>query len=161
MIYKWKEGSQHKVSAQIAGEVCEVLEKNGELNAQNLVDVSRPEDAPLHDEFEWDDSIAAEMYRKTQAGAIIRHLAIETETVTPVRAYFPIEVKSNKYEHIETIIRHEDKYAVLLKQALRELEAFQRKYQMLSELQELFDVITGIKNATSVASTDGTPSLIK
>ena len=161
MIYKWKEGSQHKVSAQIAGEVCEELEKKGELNAINLVDVSRPEDAPLHDEFEWNDNIAAEMYRRTQAGQIIRHLAVRTETQTPVRAFFNVESVGKTYESVETIITQEDKYAVLLKQALRELEAFQRKYQMLSELQELFDVITGIKNATCVASTDGTPSPIK
>lgn len=155
MTYKWKEGSHHKVSAQVAGEVCEELEERGELNAENLVDVSRPEDAPLHDEFEWNDDIAAEMYRRTQAGAIIRHLAVKTETKAPVRAFFNIEVRNKEFEHIQTIVRNEDKYATLLNQALRELEAFQRKFQMLSELQEIFDAITQVKNATCVASTDG------
>ena len=155
MIYKWKEGSHHKVSAQIAGEVCAELEVMGRLSAENLVDVSRPEDAPLHSEFEWNDDIAAEMYRRTQAGQIIRHLSVKTETKTPVRAFFNIEVRNKEFESIQAIIRNEDKYAALLEQALRELEAFQRKYQMLSELQGIFDAITGIKNATCVASTDG------
>lgn len=147
MTYKWKDGSQHKVSAQIAGEVCAELEERGELNAQNLVDVSRPEEAPLHDEFEWNDDIAAELYRKTQAYAIIRHLSINTETKAPVRAFFNIEIRSNQFESIETIIQQEDKYSKLLKQALNELEAFQRKYQMLTELQEVFDAIEKSKTA--------------
>lgn len=145
MTYKWKEGSQHKVSAQIAGEVCAELEERGELNAQNLVDVSRPEDAPLHDEFEWDDDVAAELYRKTQAGSIIRHLAVNTESKAPVRAFFNLEIRSNQFESIQAIIREEDKYSKLLKQALNELEAFQRKYQILTELQEIFDAITDVK----------------
>lgn len=145
MTYKWKEGSQHKVSAQIAGEVCAELEERGELNAQNLVDVSRPEDAPLHDEFEWDDDVAAELYRKTQAGSIIRHLAVNTESKAPVRAFFNLEIRSNQFESIQAIIREEDKYSKLLKQALNELEAFQRKYQILTELQEIFDAITVVK----------------
>ena len=149
MTYKWKEGAQHKVSAQIAGEVCAELEERGELNAQNLVNVSRPEDAPLHDEFEWDDDVAAELYRKTQAGSIIRHLAVNTETKAPVRAFFNLEIRSNQFESIQAIIREEDKYSKLLKQALNELEAFQRKYQILTELQEIFDAITDVKQKTA------------
>lgn len=153
MTYKWKDGSQHKVSAQIAGEVCAELEERGELNTQNLVDVSRPEDAPLHDEFEWNDDVAAELYRKTQAGNIIRHLSINTETKAPVRAFFNLEVRSNQFESIQTIIKEEDKYAKLLKQALNELEAFQRKYQMLSDLQEIFDAIASAKKKAASAAT--------
>lgn len=141
MTYKWKDGSQHKVSAQVAGEVCEELEERGELNARNLVDVSRPEDAPLHNEFEWDDDIAAELYRESQAGQIIRHLAIKTESIAPVRAFVNVDIGSKSYESIQAVIRNEDKYSVLLNNALKELGAFKRKYQMLSELQDVFDAI--------------------
>jgi len=157
MIYKWKEGSHHKVSAQIAGEVCADLEERGELTAENLVDVSRPEEAPLHGEFEWDDDIAAELYRKTQASAIIRHIAVKTEEKTPLRAFFNLEVKAKEYESIQTIIRQEDKYSALLATALMELEAFKRKYQMLSELQDVFDAImTAQKNAACAATQTAT-----
>ena len=58
MVYKWDKGSRFSVSAQVAGEVCEELEKKGELTAKNLVDVSRPEDAPLHKCFNWNDEEA-------------------------------------------------------------------------------------------------------
>lgn len=142
MVYKWASGAIHKVSAQVAGEVCAELEERGELSAENLVEISRPEDAPLHDEFEWDDSIAAEKYRNAQAGAVIRHLTVSVESKAPTRAYFHIEVKQPCYESVHAIIQNEDKYAALLKQALRELEAFQRKYNTLTELKPVFDAIT-------------------
>lgn len=145
MVYKWKEGTRHKVSAQIAGEVCAALEERGELSAQNLVEVSRPEDAPLHSEFEWDNDVAAEMWRTKQAQTLIAHIALKTETPTPVRAFFNIEVKSPNYEALNTIVKHEDKYAALLQTALRELEAFQRKYSMLSDLDEVMQAIEKVK----------------
>lgn len=145
MVYKWKEGTRHKVSAQIAGEVCAALEERGELSAQNLVEVSRPEDAPLHSEFEWDNDVAAEMWRTKQAQTLIAHIALKTETPTPVRAFFNIEVKSPNYEALNTIVKHEDKYAALLQTALRELEAFQRKYSMLSDLEEVMQAIEKVK----------------
>lgn len=149
MVYKWKDGSHHKVSAQVAGEVCAALEERGELNAQNLVDVSRPEDAPLHDEFTWNNDVAAELWRTEQARKIIQHISLKTETPTPVRAFFNIEVKSPNYESLNAIVKHEDKYAALLKTALRELEAFRRKYMMLSELELVMQAIEDVEKAAS------------
>lgn len=157
MVYKWKEGSRHKVSAQIAGEVCAELEERGELSAQNLVEVSRPEDAPLHEEFEWNDDVAAELWRTNQAQHIISHITLKSETQTPVRAFFNLEVKSPIYESLNAIVKHEDKYATLLQTALRELEAFQRKYLMLSELDKVMEAIEEAKKAASAANTDGKP----
>ena len=147
MVYKWKEGSHHKVSAQIAGEVCAALEERGELTAQNLVEVSRPEDAPLHEEFTWDNDVAAELWRKHQAQHIISHISLKTETPTPVRAFFNIEVKSPNYESLNTIVKHEDKYDALLRTALRELEAFRRKYRMLAELEQVMKAIEDAEKA--------------
>jgi hypothetical protein len=63
MVYKWKDAARLKTDAQTAGEICEKLEKNGGLTAKRLADESRPEDAPLHKEFEWNDATAAEAYR--------------------------------------------------------------------------------------------------
>lgn len=140
MTYKWKPGSFFKVSAQVAGEVCAELEERGELTAENLVEVSKAEDAPLHDEFEWNNDIAADQYRKAQARQLIAHIAVVTEeTPAPVRAFFTLDVKKAEYESVQTIVQNEDKYAALLRLALRELAAFQKKYQQLSELQEVFD----------------------
>ncbi len=145
MVYKWRPGYQHKVSAQTAGEVCRALEEEGRLNAASLVEESRPEDAPLHAEFEWDDSVAAEEYRKHQArnviGSIIEVISPE---VAPTRAFFNIVRREANYESVHVIIGDEDKRKALLDKALAELNSFRTKYSTLLELSKVFDAIDQI-----------------
>ncbi|MBQ6599980.1 MAG: hypothetical protein IJH79_20740 [Lentisphaeria bacterium] len=145
--YRWASGSRHRVSPEIAGSVCDQLAKDNNLCAQSLVDVSRPESAPLHNEFEWDDAKAGEEWRKAQAGNVIRHLIIvreEPETKeeqTPIRAFFKIEHDDPHYTPVEIIIRKEDTRNALIAQAINELKAFRRKYAAISELAKLFESI--------------------
>lgn len=142
--YKWKAGSRIKLNAQVAGEVCDELEKEGRLTPAELVETSRDEAAPLHGAFEWRDEIAAEKYREVQAGHIIRSLEVViTGTSEPVRAYFPISIvgEGRTYTSTEVIMRTEDARAKLLERALAELEAFKRKYKTLGELADVFAAI--------------------
>lgn len=148
MVYKWKPGSHHKVDAQTAGEVCAALEEEGRLNAETLVEESRPEEAPLHDEFEWDDSIAAEEYRKQQARVLIATVVeIISPEVVPTRAFFNIVHKEANYESVRVIIQDEDKRKALLDKAIRELRSFQTKYSTLQELCEVFDAINRLEES--------------
>ena len=144
MVFEWKPGSRYKVDANTAGAVCEQLEASGNLSAKSLLDVSRPEDAPLHSEFEWDDSVAAEKFREDQARCMIRHLVVrlDDKPQEPVRSFFKIETAEaapESYTRIETVLKKPDMRAELLKQALAELEMFQRKYNTLSELASVFN----------------------
>ena len=146
MVYEWKTGSRHKVSAAVAAEVMDRLAEENRLNAPDLVNESRPEDAPLHPEFEWDDSVAAEKWREEQASALIRHLVVRIEANDqeyPTRQYFMVQKELNTYEPIQVILKDEDKTAMLLEQAKRELQAFKAKY---AGLKELADVIKAIDN---------------
>lgn len=147
MVYQWKTGSRHKVSAAVAAEVMDRLAEEDRLNAQELVDESRPEDAPLHCEFEWDDSIAAEKWREEQAGALIRHLVVRIEANEqeyPTRQYFMVQKEANTYEPIQVILKDEDKTAMLLEQAKRELQAFKAKYAGLKELAAVISAIDSV-----------------
>lgn len=146
MVYKWKSISGIKADPQKAALQFEELEKTVGLTAQNLLDANRDPDAILHNEFEWDDTVAAEQYRVHQAGQIIRMLCVETESnpdvssSTPIRAYF--QTSENKsYEHISVILKNESKYQEMLSRAYSELKTFQRKYEKLSELKPIFDAI--------------------
>ena len=141
MNYQWKKASYIKVDANVAGQVCEELTNTVGLTAETLLEASRDEGAPLHKEFEWDDSLAAEQYRMQQARHIINCLCIKVEDKTeePVRAFFTIV--ESEYEPINVIMSVEDKRQALLNSALRELEAFERKYQTLTELAEVFKAI--------------------
>jgi len=150
MIYKWKSGARAPVSAQVAGEVCEQMSANGELTPKALVDASRPEDAPLHKAFEWDDQKAAERYRESQAAYIIRSIEVEHEEMSePVRAFFTIPTEmgqSYQYHSIDTILNSSDERKSLLESAKRELEAFTRKYNQLVELAEVIKAAERLLN---------------
>ena len=144
MVYSWKEGTRYKTDANIAGAVCAEMEAAGTLTAGNLVEASRPKDAPLHKEFEWNNTKAAEEWRKHQARNIIHSLVLVTEPGTDsesVRAFFKIETRSNNYESTVAIVRDENKYESLKAAALRELKVFQRKYHTISELGKVFAAI--------------------
>jgi hypothetical protein len=146
-IYKWKEGTRANVSAQDAGEVCAALEAQGNLTPAALVDASRPEDAPLHRAFVWDDAVAAEKYREVQAGHIIRCIEVEiTSESAPTRAFVPVIVQpeARGYSSIESVLVVKDAREELLARAYDELAAFERKYRNLSELAGVFAAIKAL-----------------
>lgn len=146
MVYQWKSGARCPVPAQVAGEACAALEEEGRLTASNLVEASRPEDAPLHKAFEWNDAEAAEHWREHQARVIIASIVCvqDDKQKLGVRAFFNIEEASPVYESIDAIVRNEDKRATLLQMALKELRAFQKKYSQLKELSAVLAEIAKI-----------------
>ena len=141
MIYQWRHGSVHKTTAAIAAEVCGRLEAEGRLTARELVNESRAPDAPLHEEFEWRDNVAAEKYRENQARAVISSIEIVAEEHEPVRAFVHLECRQPQYTAITTVVRNASDTNTMLQNAMRELEAFRRKYYALKEFAELFQKI--------------------
>ena len=53
-------------------------------------------------------------------------------------------LKLNTYEPIQVILRDEDKTAMLLEQAKRELQAFKAKYAGLKELADVIKAIDDV-----------------
>jgi len=144
MIYKFKSGTRLKVSAQAAGELCAELESQGKLTPHEVVEVSRPDDAPLHSAFEWDDEIAAEKYRETQASYIIRSVEVVVEgSDKPTRAFVSLTVAENEreYREINKVLSIRSERELLLAEAKRELTAFKHKYAVLEELADVFAAI--------------------
>jgi hypothetical protein len=78
MVYDWKNGARISADAQKVGEELERIEYK---DAATVLDVARKSKrSELHKCFEWDDSIAAEQHRLSQAGLILRAL-VTTEEV--------------------------------------------------------------------------------
>ena len=142
MVYKWKPKSMVKADANLAGKMCEQLERTVGLTPETLLDANRAENAPLHNAFEWNDSIAAEKYRLNQSGHIIRNLEVEIEVpqthkcAEPVRAFFKLE-SSESYESTTAIIKSISKHDELMQQARKELESYLKKYAQLAELEPI------------------------
>ena len=148
MVYQWKSGSRISANAQIAGEMCSRLEEEGRLTAKALLDANRPPDAPLHGEFDWNDSTAAESWREHQARRIINSLVIVSDKTEPVRGFFKIERTESTYQSISTILHSESTTEKLLDAALKELEAFKRKYITLQQLCVVFRAIDEVQAHT-------------
>lgn len=143
MIYQWKLPTV-PVSAQTAGEEFErIYRERGRLDPEDVVNESREEGAPLHPCFEWDDAVAAEKYRVTQAGNIIRALVAVDSTAegaqTETRAFVHVQ---RDYHPISIVVNDTDMMAELLESAEKDLTAFQRKYSELKQLTGVLDAIS-------------------
>lgn len=145
MTYKWKPGARIKADPQKAVEMMQELEQAGNLSAKGLLDANRPEDAPLHNEFEWNDGVAAEKYREQQARHIINSLVIVREDSQPVRNYFKISEGNGNYTSLSVILESEDTKEALLNRAKKELLAFEMKYGTLEALAGVFNAIHAIE----------------
>lgn len=152
MIYDWKRNMP--VKAQEAGEYLETLEKtHGAVTPKLILEVSRPRDSILHTCFEWDDGIAAEKYRESQANYIVRNLVVvkisgQEEEQPPVRAFVSVTKEdTRKYVSIKTALNDESMTKEVLGQAFAELAAFSKKYRQLKELSSVFEVIDELLSA--------------
>jgi hypothetical protein len=78
--FRWSRGGI-PVSADIAAAELSRLERiHGYLSPEIVVDASRPENAPLHPCFDWDNDTAADKFRIVQAYYILRCLREIRET---------------------------------------------------------------------------------
>ena len=142
--YRWKTGSKHNVKAEIAGKVFEELEQTIGLNAQNLVNVSRSEDAPMHKAFEWNDAKAGEEWRKQQARTYINHLEIvidEDNKDLPITRAFVQYKKDENYENIVTVLSDPAKSNSFFEMGMKMLKDFKKRY---GEVKEFAKVIAEI-----------------
>lgn len=134
----------------------DMYERHGRLTPAIIVDESRAEDAPLHNRFEWDDTVAAEQYRFLQAARIIRSVRI-TRAVSDtdgddgpaepegVRAFLPVrgcehdDAGAWTYEPTRKALADPTSRCILLNEMRRDWRAFQSKYRALSEYATLIE----------------------
>lgn len=147
MIYQWKIPGLYGMDAQTAGEEMErIHRKHGQLTPADIVDESRPKSAPLHDVFEWRDQEAAEKYRQVQARELIRAIVVVDSNAglqEPVRAFVHVQ---QGYQPMKMVIKHPDQMEELKAAALRDLKAFQQKYQTLCKVPEFVPVFRAVKD---------------
>lgn len=121
----------------------ELAESEEGLTPKTLLDASRDENAPLHNEFEWDDGIAAEKYRQCQAQKIIQNVYIKYTTdederaERQERAFVPTPERQSVYVTLKSALTNDEWKAHLMEEAQRDMRAFAAKYRRLKELQGL------------------------
>jgi hypothetical protein len=150
--YSWRPGSQHKIEPEVAAtEISRLVEEHGQrLDASDVVSAATSPVNPLHPEFEWDDSTAANEHRLMQARNLMNAVQVTFETPKNgnlTTSYFCTIAKpgdngrKRDYTAIDYAMSDEDLRPKVLQNALRELAAFKRKYMNLSELAQVIAVI--------------------
>lgn len=149
MVYEWKYNMP--IKAQVVGEQFEELEKQqGNLTPKIVLESARSETSVLHPCFEWNDDVAAEKYRETQAGLLIRNLTVkmiepDVKQAEAVRAYVNIKQSDNsEFISMRNVLKDEELTRKMLEQAKNELNAFSKKYSALQELSKVFEAIAEV-----------------
>ncbi len=127
---------------QIIGEALAKIaeDRKGELTPKAVVDQARDKLHPLHPHFEWNDSLAAEAYRLDQARNLIRIVRVEDDAAQDgtSRAFISVnDGDSTAYRALDEVKKSADLQVALLKQAERELQAFERRYQTLVDICDI------------------------
>lgn len=146
MVYDWKWNMP--VKAQKVGEHFEQLESRfGKITPKIVLESARKEDSLLHPCFEWNNEIAAEKYRESQAGFMIRNLVVKvdgtnTDTKACVRAFVNIQTETfSEFLSVQKVLADDELRVQMLTSAKKELQFFKDKYSTLEELSEVFEAI--------------------
>lgn len=144
-MYKWKIEGVWKQDANLVGKELEVLANENNLTPEAVLNIAKDENSSLHNLFEWNDEIAAEKYRLSQARQIIQQIVVVNNhpnaEVREIRAFVTESKNNGHYQLITTVIEDPITYEVLLKRAKLELQAFKDKYKSIVEFKELFSEI--------------------
>ncbi len=143
MRYAWKDGTGFGVKADVAGMELERIDReNGGVTPAAVVDASRPEEAPLHPVFEWDDATAGELYRVDQARRVIRSVRVievdqRGQDKPPAIAYVSVRPEGERgtsYQPIARVMSDADMRRQAIESAATGLESWIKRHEHLIEL---------------------------
>jgi hypothetical protein len=170
--YAFRAGMKFPIDPNVAGKELErINHANNGVTPQAVVDEARPEEAPLHPVFEWDDERAGENWRRYQARNLIRAvITIEPssdgkESTTQQPAYVHVEQrlddgqKRKTYMPIRTVVNRPDLFADALSHLQRKasemqsaVEALERAARKFNQSDEILAKVTVMIKALETAS---------
>jgi hypothetical protein len=120
-----------------------LLESEGLLHRRAVVEKAKDKNSALNKYFIWDKSQAAERYWLETAGALIRSYKVMvkvngSEKSVPVRAYVSLSTDRKKgggYRTLTNVLDDDVLHDQMLADAMAELQVFQNKYSVLSEME--------------------------
>ena len=146
-----------EVTDKIKQELREIEKKGGGIiQPEAVVEYAKNPNTELHSQFDWDDSEAARKYRIWQARQLLRIvITVEPRSNQEINAYVSLQsdrYNGGGYRSTISVLSKKDTREMLLQDALKDLEAFERKYSQLSELAEIFAKSKQIRNQYSVVA---------
>jgi len=126
-------------------QLLDIRERHGRLVPDLVVQEAESVDHPLHDRFEWDDTVAGPAYRRVQAHELIRSVRVvyrpadDVSGERTVRAFHAVRGESGAYvyETAEGVVRDPVAATVLLRDMEREWQALKRRFEQFAEFREM------------------------
>lgn len=123
-------------------ELLAIRERHGALTPAVVVDEARSPSHPLHDRFEWEDSVAGEAWRRHQAHELIQSVKIvyrdEKGREQHVRAFHAIRTAVDVtpvYEPVDVVLADTVMTKILLADMEREWRTLKRRYDQFAEFR--------------------------
>lgn len=153
MEVKLKKGARVKTDAETIFAEIEASKVDGDVSLQTLVDRAKPAKAPLHDEFTWKNSEAANSWRLYEARKVVQSVEVVHEQGNVTRAYESVVVdvvstdpaKPTKTKHVfrstDEIMSDPETRSDVLRQAINDFHALRKRYSGLQELAKVHAAI--------------------
>lgn len=138
MKFIWKTGTRHPGNAQEIGEELQSISaQHGQVTPEIVVEQARDEDSALHRCFQWDDSIAANEYRKGQARQVIRSIRVINESTGEQSPAFVHVTYDDEKRYVETgvAVKDDDLWSNVIRTAASDLKAMERRLDDLKAVE--------------------------
>ena len=104
------------------------------------------QDSTLNSRFQWDDSKAGHQYRLQQARQLIRlHVTVVGEDAPEVKVWVSLSgdrvQEDGGYRRVESVMSNDVQRAALVREALKDANAWRTKWKDLEELRAIFAAI--------------------
>lgn len=165
MIYKAAKGSiLTDEQAQTYGDHIAKTFSNGhlEVTPEDVLSDAKRKRSPLHNFFEWEDSVAAEKYRVQQARYMLRSIrvVVEKEAVEETRAFVPVVIREPEkeprkvYTTVQYALSDEQLRQQTIEYALKQLENWRNRW---NEYTELADALRAVDEVIAKAKEELVP----
>jgi hypothetical protein len=123
----------------IADELLALRNDNGVINPAHVVDWARENTASrLHASLEWDDTLAAERWRREQVRTLIAVHVVDADGSRKLVSLSIDRTASGGYRPLDEVMGQPSLREVMLKDALVDLDRVQKKYARLQELERVW-----------------------
>ena len=158
IVFKASKGAMfNDEQAQVYGEFLfgKAMENTETITTHEVLEAARSKKSPIHDYFDWEDSIAAEKHRLWQARQLLSSIQIvvvyqNQEKV--VKAFHNIYLEEDSlkeerrtYVTVQGVAQNEYFRSQVLANALKEIKAWQSRYSEYKELGLIFGAIEEIQ----------------
>lgn len=144
-------GRAIKTVKVIASELKRIQAEQSVVTPQAVVEAARPKTSPLHRYFEWDNTKAAENYRKWQARELILSVYIQDDDdpdAGPVRAFVNLTpekdcdfIAGKGYVFTPTIASKANYQQQVLEYALGQIHSWREKF---GNIKQFFGIVKEI-----------------